>query len=138
MAYITIEDLKGKVPYQHLADALDDNKDGQPDAAVVALVLQDASDRVDQFLERQYTVPVTAAMFSAGALPKLVKNAAKLFAAQDVYKRRNVEFPWQSELDECVKALEAIQKGEESLPGIGGRSPGALVSEDATVDDSMR
>jgi phage gp36-like protein len=133
MAYITQGDLLGKLPMAHLVDAVDDDKDGTPDEAVLAKVLSDASDEVDSYLERIYSVPIAA------PVPKLVTQAALYFALLQLCKRRGIAaeaFPWKSELEAKVRVLERIQAGEESLAGQTATAPGAAITSDMATEES--
>jgi phage gp36-like protein len=82
--YIQLGDLQGMIPPKFLREGLDDDGDGEPEPSTVALVLQQASDMVDACLEGRYQTPFT------NPIPKIVFEAAKIFACELIHQRRGV------------------------------------------------
>lgn len=119
-AYITLDDLKGKLPASQIVDALDDDRDGEIDAAVLTQLLNEASTAVDGYLEGRYTTPLTAEMFTTGRIPAAIVEAAKLIALKVICGRRGIadeNFPFRDELKRSLDWLEQIREGKLSLAG---------------------
>lgn len=109
MPYITLTDLQGLIPGPFLAQALDDDGDGQADPAVLNQVLADASQQVDAALGAK-------APFS-NPLPAKVVNAAKYFAVEQLYKRRGKpdENPFKDDIKAIRDDLAAVKAGTTTL-----------------------
>ena len=125
MAYITLSQLYGELPEAVITDALDDNRDGAVDSGVVDLVLDGASQAVDAFLLSRYSVPL--------ATPNaLVKRAAKVFALEMCYSRREIKnFPLAGEAKLLRERLQLIAIGQLNLDAsaVPVNSPGSALTE---------
>jgi len=122
MAYLTKADLDGLIPPQFLLEALDDDQDGVEDVGLWDKIAQQAADAVDALLGQRYTVPFTA------PLPPLVAQAARVFAASALYRRRGYtddRNPWGKEAERLSVKLSRIGQGLEPL------TPGADRAEDS-------
>ncbi len=122
MAYVTKADLDGLIPPQFLLEALDDDQDGQEDAGLWDKIAQQAADAVDALLGQRYTVPFAA------PLPPLVTQAARVFAASALYRRRghtDERNPFAKEGERLSTKLSRIGQGLEPL------TPGADRAEDS-------
>jgi phage gp36-like protein len=111
-AYITIEDLAGEIPDAFLVEALDDNGDGLADAGAFDTIALKASGDVDALLSGRYSVPFT------GTIPALVKQAARVFVLEMLYKKRGVADnanPWSTRANQLRSQLAAIANGTGSL-----------------------
>jgi len=108
MAYVEQADLKGLLPERLLVETLDDNNDGQPDAAAWAEVVKTVSDEIEAALERGgFPVPCPE------PLPKVVKRAARILAANECYLRRGVKDHPRVEEVRAVRAeLAKIKAGD--------------------------
>jgi len=112
MAYIELTELKGKIPDRELVAALDDNKDNVIDADVWAQIQADVQTEIDGTLGQRFAVPFVA------PLPAVVKLAAKRFAIEAVYARRNLsgeKEPWVVDANAMRKTLAAIAHGDQPL-----------------------
>lgn len=130
MAYVELDDLRGKMPDRDLVAALDDNQDGEIDTEVWQQIQQDVQDEIDGVLGQAYTVPFP------DPIPAVVKLAAKRFAVEAVYARRNLvgeKQPWVVDANASRKKLSSIANGNEPLWPDKGRSlpSGSVISEPA-------
>lgn len=135
---LTVEACLAEMAKAHLIDATDDNHDGQPDQDVLDNISASASAEVDEYLESRYSTPLTADMFTSGALPVLVTNAARLFAIRKVFKRRAIaesELPLKEEIKRVTDLLGMIRDGEYALPGLAEDVESA--TQGAAVTDTM-
>jgi phage gp36-like protein len=110
MSYTTSEHLRSALPPQHLADALDDDRDGQPDEGLLEQVLSEASNAVDAYLAGRYTVPFAAP-------PAAVEEAALVFACELLYDRRQLfaENPWRGRAEFWRERLQQVGQGRLPL-----------------------
>jgi phage gp36-like protein len=137
MAYVTQAQIETAIPAQHLVEALDDDRDGSADAGLLDSVIAQASQAVDAFLSPRYDVP-----FDDPA-PSPVAESAFVFVCELLYQRRGLhgdENPFTERADAWRKKLEAIAKGEGQLEvdEEGSSTPGAAITETATIDDTTR
>jgi phage gp36-like protein len=131
MPYLTLDDLRGMIPARHLLEALDDDNDGAEDAGIFDAVAAQAGEQIDGPLSGRFSVPFEA------PLPALVSLAAKVFAAELIYKRRAVEDdknPWTSQAKALRTTLADLGKNlspaPTDFPGVA--KPGAvMISEPA-------
>lgn len=134
MAYITQADLYGELPQAIVTDALDDDRDGAADSAVATLVCDGASEQVDGYLGVRYAVPLATP-------PALVLRAAKVFALETLYRRREIkDFPLAGEAKQLRERLQLIATGELPLDAGTAQvsSPGALIASDLDTAGSSR
>jgi phage gp36-like protein len=128
MAYIQLTDLKGKIPTDKLIQALDDNEDGAIDNDVWAQIQSDVQVEIDGFLGQRYATPFI------DPLPAVVKSAARVFAIEAVYERRNLlseKSPERVAAQNTRKKLAAIAAGDEPLAPEQQRAKpsGVVISE---------
>src|SRR5689334_19606371 len=136
MPYVTQTQLETSIPAPHLVEALDDDRDGVADSGKLDEVIEQGSQQVDALLESRYTVPFTT-------VPKKVAEAAFVFVCELLYQRRGLhgkENPWFDRAERWRDALEKIGNGEGQIAADEEQAytPGAAVTEDAVVDDTMR
>jgi phage gp36-like protein len=136
MAYFTLQDLKGLVPDPFLTEALDDDSDGTIDEDVFAQLQTDASDSVHSALGGRYSTPFTP------IVPAIVREAAKVFAANQIYTRRGKEAPASlvKRADQLRAQLIEIGKGAMPLdPNIDRARPSAsAITEPSLLGDNSQ
>lgn len=112
--YTTLEQVKAKLPYDFLVEALDDDKDGLPDTEVWTAVAEDAADQVDARLGKRYSVP-----FDPAALEPIVKSSSLIFVLETLYQRRGYggedNNPYLVSARAARKELNQIGDGEVPL-----------------------
>ena len=81
--YTTLDQVKAKLPYDFIVEALDDDKDGIIDDGVWTAVSEDAADQVDARLGKRYAVP-----FNPELLEPIVKSSSLMFVLETLYQRR--------------------------------------------------
>lgn len=133
MAYVTLIALKALISEPDLTKALDDDADGVIDA--FDTVQAQADGAVDALLSLRYEVP-----FIVDA-PQICLQAAKIFAAELCFKRRNVSDelnPWFNTAEQMRKMLAKIASGELPLaPAVERAKPsGTLISENSALYSS--
>jgi hypothetical protein len=117
------EDFSGEIPLQNIVEALDDDGDGQADAAAWLLVQASAEERVTDAFGG--TVPERC----AGAVP----YARKVFILEILFNRRGlseVKNPFAAKAEAAEKRLRDLASGDASSQGVGG---GTVFSEPAKV-----
>jgi hypothetical protein len=136
MPYVTQAQIQTAIPAPHLNDALDDDRDGLADAGLLDLVIAKASQAVDAALSGIFDVPFT------DPAPAAVAEAAFIFSCELVYDRRQIveKNPFKDRADDWRGRLEKIGKGDLPLDATLERnfSPGAAVTENVSVDGTMR
>lgn len=112
--YTSLPQIKAKLPHDFVVEALDDDGDGEIDAAVLELVLETAADDVDGRLGQRYAVP-----FDTDALPAIVSSASLILVLETLYLRRgfgNAETnPFFTSAADTRKKLDKIGNGEGQL-----------------------
>lgn len=110
MSYAVATDLVGLIPEEWLTEATDDTGDGTRDT--IADVLQAAHDAVDNKLATRYPLPLDLSNTTNGMVGKL-RHFTRYMAAYIAYGRRGMqkECPWETELVEIRKELNAIAAG---------------------------
>lgn len=112
--YTTLAQVKAKLPYDFIVEALDDNKDGMMDDEVWTAVAADAADQVDARLGMRYTTPLDPA-----ALPAVANAASLLFVLETLYQRRGYGTeetnPFLVSARAASKELAAIGNGDTPL-----------------------
>lgn len=136
MPYVTQEQIETSIPAQHLVDALDDDRDGSADSGKLDEVIAKASQAVDALLAPRYEVPFDP-------VPTQVAEAAFVFTCELLYKRRGLsgdDNPYTEDANEWRERLKDIAKGEGQLEAgeENGTTPGAAITETATIDDTTR
>lgn len=135
MAYTTQAKIESKIPPPHLNDALDDDRDGTADSGVIDTIIEVASTAVDALLAARYEVPFTTP-------PAMVQEAALIFACEAIYDRRQIldKNPYTARADDWRELLGKIGGGAGSIDAATEQSftPGAAITEDVDVDESMR
>jgi phage gp36-like protein len=112
MSYVQLSDLKDRIPDRELIAALDDDRDGAVDSDVWAQIQAGVQTEIDGILGQRFTVPFV------DPLPAVVKLAAKRFALEAVYARRNLggeKQPWVVDANSTRKTLLAIAAGDQPL-----------------------
>lgn len=104
-------ELSAYMPPRQIAEALDDDGDGLPDAAAWEAVRRTAEDRL-------------ATIFGAGGVPAaaaaLAEYARKLFAVSQLYARRGIagdDNPFEDEARRAETRLRALASGDEQTDG---------------------
>lgn len=127
--YVTLDSLRALLPAQHILEALDDDSDGAEDPGVWLTVQAAAQEGVDGLLSGRFTVPFGA------PVPALVKQAAKIFAAEIVYQRRGTkadENPWTTQAGKLRTRLTELGDSDApaptDFPGVA-KAAAAIISE---------
>jgi phage gp36-like protein len=110
MNYTTEASLRSVIPGPHLAAALDDDGDGQPDAGLLEQVLAEASRAVDAALGAAYAVPLNPTPAAAAA-------AALVFAAELIHDRHPSPNPnpFRVRADQWREFLLGVAQGKHGL-----------------------
>ncbi len=108
MSYIVASDLIGLIPDEWISEATTD--DTARDA--LAEVITSAEDTVNNKLATRYTLPLDLSNTTNGMVGKL-RHFTRYMAAYIAYGRRGMqkECPWEAELVEIRKELNAIANG---------------------------
>ncbi|MGC3991692.1 MAG: DUF1320 family protein [Chthoniobacteraceae bacterium] len=135
--YLTIDDLRGKIPDPFLTEALDDNADGVIEAA--DLVIAQASMAVEALLAGRYQFPLP----EGEAVPQIVTYGALILACEACYNRRGFKGdanPYAVEAAALRDQLRAIGEGRIPLaPTIQRAEPsGSLIGERSRVVSRSR
>ena len=132
-AYFSLGDLQGIVPNAFLTEALDDDLDGVVDDDVFAQLQTDASDSVHAALGGRYTTPFSP------IVPAIVRESAKVFAANQLYTRRGKEAPATlvKRAEQLREQLVEIGKGAMPLdPNLDRANPSvSVISENSKLGD---
>jgi phage gp36-like protein len=136
MAYLTQAQIETLIAPAHLNDALDDDGDGQPDTGLLAAIIAQADSAVDGYLAGLFTVPFVT-------VPAIVAQASLIFAAEMIYARRispSEKNPFTPRADAWRDRLQLIGSGKLPLDAavVKPNPPGASVTEDVEVDESLR
>lgn len=135
MSYVTQSQIETEIPPLHLNDALDDDRDGTADSGLLANIISKAEQAVDAFLAGLYEVPFTTP-------PAAAREAAFVFSCEAIYARRQIldKNPYTDRANFWRERLEKIGNGELPLDAATEKSftPGAAVTEDASIDDTTR
>ena len=122
--YVLMSEMNGLIPAAFLVQALDDDQDGAADLTAWQDVLTQVHKQIDGPLSVRFTTPFS------NPLPPVVVEAAPVFAAELLYKRRGFGAeetnPWITQANKLRTKLEAIAKGElPLLPTIKRTQPSA-------------
>ncbi len=118
MSYITSEDLKGLIPPDWLAQALDDDDDGIEDLNRWQSISDAAHDAVNGSLSTSYGVPI-----AEPSLYPFLKHVTRYEAARVCYARRGFTkdgFPHQDMWEKAWSQLTKIGEGKLPLGSQGG------------------
>jgi len=109
VSYIVASDLIGLIPDEWISEATTDST--ARDA--LADVITTAEDLVNNKLATRYPLPLDLTNTTNGMVGKL-RHFTRYMAAYIAYGRRGMqkECPWETELVEIRKELNAIAKGE--------------------------
>ena len=126
--YCQESDLAGLIPPDFLLQALDDNGDGVEDVGLFATIEQLAEDAINAYIGLRYSLPL------APPYPDVVVNAARVFTAELLYKRRGVtddKNPWSAQAAQTRTLLKSISMGQSPLaPELNREDPsGSIVTE---------
>lgn len=137
MAYLEESDLAAHIPPNFLTEALDDDNDGEADAGLLDLIIEEASLAVDAYLAGRYETPFT------DPVPAIAGRAARVFTLESLYLRRGYngeENPWTSEADKLRERLEKIGEGDAPLEAGTTKKTGSVVfvTEKAKSSSSSR
>jgi phage gp36-like protein len=127
MPYTDEAKIAALLPANYLADAADDDRDGDADEGTLAAVIAAVDTRIDGLLGGRYSVPFTS------PVPAVVAEASLVFALAALYRRRGVADeanPWAEREAQAEKRLERIGRGEEMLTfeAKPARPAGTLIS----------
>lgn len=107
------EDLAGEMPLKSIVDALDDDGDGEADAAAWAAVQASAEERISDAF--------------AGSVPARYASACgyarKVFVLEILFRRRGFadgKNPYSSQASKAEDRLRKLATGEETPEGEGG------------------
>ena len=136
-AYTTQARIQAAIPAPILVDACDDDGDGSADSGVLDEVIAAASNAVDGLLAGRFSVPF------AGDPGPTVREASFVFACELVYDRRELtdtKNPFKSRADAMRTLLSKIAAGDQPLDASKpvAFTPGAAVTEDTTLNSSLR
>lgn len=146
MPYVTQAQLETEIPAPHLADAVDDDREGGADTDKLDAILQKASDIVDGYIGALYEVPY------GEPAPVACREAAFCFAGELIYARRGASSdanPFTKRAEAWREKLDLIGKGELKLdatidipyvetPEHRQTGPGAVITDTLTIDGSTR
>lgn len=110
--YVLMSEMNGLIPAAFLVQALDDNSDGAADAAAWTDVLRQVHRAIDGPLGSKFAVPFN------NPLPPIVLEAAPIFAAELLYKRRGTADdanPWVGQANKLREKINKIAAGELPL-----------------------
>ncbi len=130
MSYFTRDSVETEIPPAFVVEALDDDNDLHEDPGLWDQVETEANEAVDGYLSRRYATPLPA------PVPKLAKEAGKIFACEILYRRRGMygaKNPFHARAEAMRDLLEKVAAGEVGLgPGTGpARPPISIVTEPA-------
>lgn len=112
MSFLTQQEILGRIPAQAIIEALDDDRDGEPDEAAWTEVLSAVRDEIEGRLGPRYSAP-----FAAPVVP-VVKAAAKTLAIYFLHERRGLygeQNPLWQEVLETRRRLDRIASGDMPL-----------------------
>jgi hypothetical protein len=110
--YTLLAQVKAKLPYEFIVEALDDDRDGMIDDEVWQAVCEDAATQVDSRMGKRYPVP-----FDPAELPPIIESSALMFVLETLYQRRGYgteeNNPFLSAARAARKELTEIGNGEQ-------------------------
>lgn len=135
MPYVQLSDMVSRIPNPFLVQALDDSQAGLVDQNIWAAIQTDVGNIIDGRLGQRYATPFT------GSIPLVISEAAKVFAAEMIYDRRQVEpNPYRKQADAMREKLDRLAIGQEPLsPTINRADPsGAVIGERSQLSRHTR
>lgn len=136
MSYVSADELKTLVPAHVMTQLSDDNADGNSDALMINVIIQEACETVDGYLRGRYSLPFADT-------PTLVSGIAKQIARYKLYERRPEGFDLPQAVrdgyTDALKMLVQIQNGNITL-GVpaGGLAAGQQVADDGEFHVHVR
>lgn len=121
--YATLEDLVERAGDREIRDIADRDRDGIPDATVIAGALQDADNLVNTYVGAKYPTPLAT-------VPPIVTTWA-VSIARYVLHRNGAPEHVQTDYKDAIAALKDVARGVATLPVAPG-DPG-ISSNSATV-----
>lgn len=126
MSYITsTSQLLAVMPAKRLLDALDDDRDGQPDTDVFAAIAASVDAAIDGPLGQRYPLPLSP-------VPALVTSFALTLFAEALYLRAGFaadQNPFTAPAKEVRAKLDAIAKREQELDSTALNTAGTAFTE---------
>lgn len=120
MAYSTQADLEKSLSPAQLVQLTDDDRDGVPDAAIVAEAITNADATIDSYLAARYPVP-------RSPVETVIRTASVSLAIWHIYNRRTIVNEAVSERYKATIAfLKALAEGKATL----GVTPAPAASEE--------
>lgn len=115
MAYLTLAELENRIGRNALLDVADRDHSGDIDALVVERAIQDASELIDSYLSKRYTLPlsVVPAPLARIACDLTVHYLAAEGTITDDKRRRH---------DDAIKYLSDIALGRVDVIGAAGET----------------
>lgn len=120
MAYADLAMLTDRAGEAEIRQIADRDRDGVPDADVVAAALADADNVIDGYLATRYTLPLAA-------VPPVVRTWA-VSIARHVLHRNGAPDHVAQDYKDAIAALKDVARGLIALPvGPGDAPPAATV-----------
>lgn len=107
MPYCTQQDLQSRFGDAELLRIADRDRDGEIDADVVSVALDDASNEIDAYVGSRYSVPMSP-------VPDLLKRLCADIARYRLYDERPLE-EVENRYKQAVATLRDIANGRASL-----------------------
>lgn len=111
MPYITLAQIKARLPDEITSALLDDTSSGAADLSVWDEIVEAVRTEIDGKLGQRYPLPLAT-------VPDLVASIASVLAAELCYQRRNYygeANPWTVRATAVRKTLDAIAEGDQPL-----------------------
>lgn len=115
MAYATLDDLIERAGLAEIRQTADRDRDGTPDAEVIAAAIEDAGNLIDGYIATRYATPLPS-------VPRLVKTWAVSIARYLLHRNGAPEHVAQDYKD-ALAALKDVQAGRLALPITPGLDP---------------
>lgn len=115
MPYATLDDLIERAGQKEILDTADRDKDGVPDAAVIAAALDTAEAEINGYVATKYALPFTE-------VPTIVKNWAVSIGRYYLHRYTKPEVV-KTDYENAVKQLQDVAAGRITLPQASGQTP---------------
>lgn len=116
MSYLTLAEMTAEIPEDFIVQSLDDAGDG--DITDLFETVQEAvADKIHGYLSQRFETPFVV------DIPPLVKQAARVFTGDMLYRRRGFkgdDNPFEEEEEKFCKMLAEIGNGDRPL--VAGKS----------------
>lgn len=112
MSYATLSDLIERAGEAEIRQIADRDRDGVPDADVIAAALADADNLINGYIAVRYSVPLPS-------VPDLVRTWAVSIARYVLFRNGAPEWVAQDYKD-ALTALKDVSRGTASLPFAAG------------------